>query len=63
MLCLGSVRQLIIDSVENKKLQFNISHYIENVVIPDLNSNGNSLARILGQLVINVRLFYPFTSV
>ncbi|ELT91403.1 hypothetical protein CAPTEDRAFT_225381 [Capitella teleta] len=41
MLCLGSVRQLIIDSVENKKLQFNISHYIENVVIPDLNSNAS----------------------
>ena len=40
MLCLGSVRQLIIDSVQDNKLQFDIDGYLQNVVLNDLNQNG-----------------------
>jgi hypothetical protein len=40
MYALGSVRTLIIDSVQENKLQFNVTDFLTNIVLADLNLNG-----------------------
>lgn len=41
MLALGSLKDLIIQKIRENCLQFDITGFIRNVVVEDLNSTGN----------------------
>ena len=40
MLALGSIRNLIIESVKKEKIQFDLQGILQTVVLADLNQNG-----------------------
>ena len=40
MLCMGSVRNLVIDTVKSGKVQFDILGFLESVVLADMNVTG-----------------------
>ena len=40
MFSVGSIRTLIIDSVESNKIQLDLNGFLQNVVLNDLNSSG-----------------------
>jgi len=40
MFAIGSVCSLIIEHVQENKLQFDMQHFLQSVVLDDLNQNG-----------------------
>ena len=40
MLCMGSVRNLIIETVKSGKVQFDVAGFLESVVLADMNVTG-----------------------
>lgn len=47
MLALGSLKDLIIQKIQENCLQFDITGFIRNVVVEDLNSTGKKLIHII----------------
>ena len=45
MLCMGSVRNLVIDTVKSGKVQFDILAFLESVVLADMNVTGKENAQ------------------
>ena len=43
MLALGTVCSLVIETVKSGKVQFDVSAFLQNVVLTDLNLSGQSL--------------------
>ena len=40
MLCMGSVRNLVIETVKSGSVQFDVSGFLESVVLADMNATG-----------------------
>lgn len=56
MFALGTVRSLVIDTVKSGKVQFDISAFLENVVLTDLNLSGWCSWFTYSILLVNVLL-------
>ena len=44
MLCMGSVHNLVIETVKSGKVQFDVSGFLESVVLADMNVTGEESA-------------------
>ena len=45
MMALGSIRTLVIDFIQDGKMQFDLNGFLQNVVLANLNENGETSQR------------------